>query len=60
MQMTPIDPISPSTEIKHEDGYIKLAFPGKQDQQAQVSDYILEQKMLPFDLIQQEVDWFYK
>jgi glutamate dehydrogenase len=59
-QLSPISLLSPSPTVTAEDGYIKLSFPGKNDQLLQVSQYIREQNMIPDMLIEQEVDWFYK
>ena len=59
-QISPMGPLSPSPTVNAEDGYIKLSFPGKTDQLVQVAKYIVEQKMIPETLVQEEVSWFYK
>ena len=53
-------PLSPSPTLNADEGYIKLSFPGKKEQLVEVSDYIRQQKMIPDDIVQEEVSWFYK
>ena len=42
------------------DGYSSNIFEGKPDQMRHVADFISSKGFLPNDLIEKEVEWFYK
>ena len=42
------------------DGYSSNIFDGKPEQMTQVANFISSKGFLPFDLIENEVAWFYK
>ncbi|KAF9941857.1 NAD-dependent glutamate dehydrogenase [Modicella reniformis] len=45
--------------LKDMPGYIENAFPGKEAQMVQVTEYMSEKGFIPADLAQNEVSWFY-
>ncbi|KAG0069885.1 NAD-dependent glutamate dehydrogenase [Linnemannia elongata] len=45
--------------VKNTSGYIENAFPGKEDQMVQVTEYLSEKAFIPAALAQNEVSWFY-
>ncbi|KAF9288311.1 NAD-dependent glutamate dehydrogenase [Mortierella alpina] len=45
--------------VKNTSGYIENAFPGKEDQMLQVTEYLSEKAFIPAALAQNEVSWFY-
>lgn len=45
--------------VKNTSGYIENAFPGKEDQMVQVTEYLSVKAFIPADLAQNEVSWFY-
>lgn len=42
------------------DGYSSNIFDGKPEQMQQVADFISSKGFLPLELIENEVNWFYK
>lgn len=45
--------------VKNTSGYIENAFPGKEEQMVQVTEYLSEKAFIPGALAQNEVSWFY-
>ena len=45
--------------LKDHSGYHENAFPGKEDQMLQVTEYLSEKAFIPAALAQNEVSWFY-
>ncbi|KAF9342643.1 NAD-dependent glutamate dehydrogenase [Mortierella sp. AD094] len=45
--------------VKNTSGYIENAFPGKEEQMVQVTEYLSEKAFIPAALAQNEVSWFY-
>jgi glutamate dehydrogenase len=48
-----------SHTLKDISGYIENAFPGKQAQMVQVTEYLAEKAFIPAALAENEVSWFY-
>lgn len=45
--------------VKNTSGYIENAFPGKEEQMVQVTEYLSGKAFIPAGLAQNEVSWFY-
>lgn len=52
-------PVPQTHTLKDISGYIENAFPGKQAQMVQVTEYLSEKAFIPAALAENEVSWFY-